>query len=77
MLAGRQVSQTTSAGERDGRDGEAEPGAGAFGEVLRHERAVDAGADRAGEDDDVACELGARHLTITVPSMSWLCSVQT
>ena len=71
------VSQTTRPGERDGRGDEAEAGAGAFVEVARHERTVDAGADRAGEDDDVALELGEGHLTITSPSMSWLCSVQT
>ena len=64
-------------GEHDGRRGEAEPGAGSLAEMLRYERSVDAGTDGTGEDDDVACELGARHLTITVPSMSWLWSVQT
>ena len=56
--------------ERD----EADARAGAFGEVLRRESAVDAGADRAREDDDVAAEV---HRTITSPSMSWLWSVQT
>ena len=64
-------------GERDGRAEEAEPGAGALVEVAGHERAVDAGADGAGEDDDVAPELGEGHVTITSPSMSWRCSVQT
>jgi hypothetical protein len=45
--------------------------------VIRREGAVDAGADRAGEDDEVDAELGERHVTITVPSMSLLWSVQT
>jgi hypothetical protein len=45
--------------------------------VIRRDGAVDARADRAGEDDDVAFELGERHLTITVPSMSLLWRVQT
>jgi hypothetical protein len=63
--------------EEDGRGGEAEPGAGALVEMVGQERAVDPGADCAGEDDDVAPELERAHLTITVPSMSWLCSVQT
>ena len=56
---------------------EVEAGAGALVEVAGHEGAVDAGADRAGEDDDVGFELGERHFTITVPSMSCLWSVQT
>jgi hypothetical protein len=63
--------------EGDGRASEADTGPGAFVEVAGGERAVDAGADRAGEDDEVAPEFGESHLTITSPSMSWLCSVQT
>jgi hypothetical protein len=31
---------------------------------------VDAGADRAGEDQDVDAQLGERHMTIAAPSMS-------
>src|SRR5262245_44772345 len=64
-------------GEHDRRDGKPEPGARALLEVLADERAVDAGADRAREDDDVDLQLGEPHPTITVPDMSWLCSVQT
>ena len=67
-------------GERDQQDGrarKADAGTGAFCEVFRHERTVDPGADGAGEDDDVPPELGEPHLTITSPSMSRLCSVQT
>jgi hypothetical protein len=74
--------RTQSHGDREsdkqdgGRD-EAEPGPCAFGEVVWCERAVDAGADRTGEDEDVPPELAGRHRTITVPSMSCECSVQT
>ena len=39
--------------EQDGRGDEAEAGARAFLEVIPDERAVDAGADRTGEDDEV------------------------
>ena len=49
----------------------------AFLEVISDESGVDPGADRAGEDDEVRTQLGERHVTITVPSMSLLCSVQT
>ena len=39
---------------------------------------MDAGTDRTGDDDEVALDRGTRdHLTITSPSMSRLCSVQT
>ena len=76
-LAGPPGQPDGQAGERDGRGDEAEAGAGALVEVAGHEGAVDAGADRAGEDDDVALELGERHLTITSPSMSWRWRVQT
>jgi hypothetical protein len=54
-------------GEEDRRRYEAQPGPRAFLEVLPDESAVDARADRAGEDDDVGSQLGERHLTITVP----------
>jgi hypothetical protein len=63
--------------ERDGRGNEPEAGTRAFVEVPGYERAVDAGADGAGEDDDVSSQAGEAHLTITSPSMSLLCSVQT
>lgn len=62
--------------ERNGRRDKAAAGARAVTEVLRREGAVDAGADRAGDNDDVAAD-GNVHLTITVPSMSWRWSVQT
>src|SRR5688500_17135947 len=62
-------------GEQDARGDEADSGSGAFCEVRRSEGAMDAGADGAGEDDDVAPE--AAHWTITSPSMSFSCSVQT
>jgi hypothetical protein len=42
--------------------------------VHRRERAVDTGADGAGEDHEIVPE---GHRTITSPSMSWLWSVQT
>jgi hypothetical protein len=45
--------------------------------VVVDEGAVDAGADRAREDDDVGAQFREGHVTITVPCMSWLCSVQT
>ena len=61
--------------EEDGRREEADPRARALAEVCRREGAVDTGADRARDDDDVAAE--ARHRTITSPSMSLLCRVQT
>ncbi len=76
-LAGPRVSPTASAVEQNGRAREADARTGAFGEVFRQERRVDPGADGAHEDDDVAPELGEPHLTITSPSMSRLCSVQT
>jgi hypothetical protein len=38
---------------------------------------VNAGADRAGKDDEVGAQFRQRHVTTTVPSMSLLCSVQT
>ena len=60
--------------EQHGRGDEADAGARALGVVRRRERAVNAGADGAGKDDDVAAEV---HLTITSPSMSLLWSVQT
>jgi hypothetical protein len=44
--------------------------------VVRSESTVDPGADRTGEDDQVDAELGESHVTITVPSMSRLWSVQ-
>ena len=63
--------------EHDCRGREPEPRPGAFGEVFGRECGVDAGADRAGKDDNVAFELGEVHLTITSPSMSCSCRVQT
>jgi hypothetical protein len=44
--------------QQHGRPEEAEPGACALFEVLGHDRAVDAGADRAGKHDGVRAELG-------------------
>ena len=65
-------------GEEDGPGDEATARAGSLCEVGGRERAVDAGANGAGEDDDVALESGCRaHRTITSPSMSRLCSVHT
>ena len=63
--------------EQDRCGYEAEPRTSAFLEVVRDKGTVDAGADRTREDDDVGAELGERHVTITVPSMSLLCSVHT
>jgi hypothetical protein len=57
-------------GEYDRSDGEAEPGSCALPEVVSDEGAVDAGADRASEDDEVGTQCGGPHLRITVPSMS-------
>jgi hypothetical protein len=45
--------------------------------VIGDERGVDPGADGAGQDDHVDPQLGEPHLTITVPCMSLLWSVQT
>src|SRR5215208_6325137 len=59
-------------GESEGRCDEADPGARTLGEVLWGEGAVDACADRARDDDEVAS-----HVTITVPLMSCEWSVQT
>jgi hypothetical protein len=61
-------------GKENGGNGESRAGAGSLREVFSDQRAVDPGADRAAEDDDVSTP--ARHLTITSPCMSWLCSVQ-
>ena len=60
------------AGGQDGCQQESDPGPGALAEVIRNEGAVNARADRAGQDDDVDSKLGEPHLTITVPCMSWL-----
>src|SRR5215210_6692612 len=62
-------------GRKHRRRDEADAGARSFLEVLRCERAVDSGADRAREDDDVDAQ--GPHLTFTCPCMSWLWSVQT
>lgn len=43
--------------------------------VLRREGGVDPGADRTGDDHEIAADL--RHRTITVPVMSCEWSVQT
>jgi hypothetical protein len=64
-------------GEQHGRCDEAEPRGRGLGEMVGRERAVDPGADRTRDDDEIAPELDRRHLTITVPDMSWRCSVQT
>ena len=64
-------------GESEGRRREAEAGARTLVEVSGHKGTVDAGADRAGEDDGVALELGERHLTTTSPSVSRLWRVET
>ena len=45
-------------GEQDRGDDEAEPGSRAFLEVVLDEGAVDAGADRAREDDEVDTQFG-------------------
>ena len=63
--------------EQDGGEHEADARARPLVEVVGHERTVDPGADGTHEDDDVPPELGEPHLTITSPSMSRLCSVQT
>ena len=62
---------------REGGEDEAHARPGSLLEVRRNERRVNACADCAAEDHDVHTQLGERHPTITVPCMSWLCSVQT
>src|SRR4051812_38323599 len=62
--------------QQDGRNDETGSGAGAFPEVIGNECGMNPCADGAGEDDDVDAQLGERHVTITLPYMSLLCSGQ-
>ena len=65
-------------GERDGGAEEPDAESLALGEVLRRERRVDSRADPARDDDGVPLGDGERdHWTITSPSMSCRCRVQT
>src|SRR6188508_282022 len=56
--------------QQEGRAEEPEPRSGAFAEVLGRQSAMDARADRADDDDEVALEAGGLHLTTTSPLMS-------
>jgi hypothetical protein len=73
-IVGSHGERDGEGGKEDGGSGESRAGAGSLREVFPDQRAVDPGADRAAEDDDVGTP--TRHLTITSPCMSWLCSVQ-
>jgi hypothetical protein len=52
--------------QQDGGGDEAEAGADRLPEVVRRERRVDPGADRAGEDHGVPAQLCGAHERITV-----------
>ena len=67
----------SAGGRRDGGEDETDARPGSLLEVSGNERRMNACADCAAEDHDVHAQLGERHPTITVPCMSWLCSVQT
>jgi len=54
-------------GEQGRRDDKADPGARAFPEVIGDERAMDPGADSAGEDHDVGAQFGEGHWLIQLP----------
>ena len=74
----RRVSTDCNHGEQERGGAEADRGRGALCEVVGDERGVDPRADRARKDHEVALQRGqGDHLTITSPSMSRRCSVQT
>ena len=76
-LARLQREHDREHGQEDGRSHESHAGAGRLAEVIGRQRGMDSRADRADRRSARRCAAPPRHVTITVPCMSWLWSVHS